>query len=63
MKKFKYQLSINILEKSLISELKDLELYKKSGDRWGLVNIEPCEHRIQELKNSLTELKQHFIEK
>jgi len=56
----KYPFVIRTIEERLILENKYLELFKKHRNEapdWGDSNIHSCEHRIDELKESIEFLK------
>jgi len=54
----KYPFSIRILEERLSLEQKWLVIFNNSkGTDFGDANIQSCEHRIEELKNSIENLK------
>jgi len=57
--KIKYPYSIRVLEERLVKERKYLEIFNKPTRHldWQKANVDSCEHRINELVETIEHLK------
>ena len=56
--KLKYPYSIKVLEERLVKERKMMAIFKKPTEhkQWQETNIDTCEHRINELEQTIEHL-------